>query len=106
MAKSKQITKTFGKNRRWLNPRSNDCKAGVVWTVEVCVFPNEDMGKKDKAYLEAYFTSTEETQNHWVYKRGDLAPIRILQEELTKFKSACAEALAHIEEQGYDYDSY
>lgn len=97
-------TVSFGKGRRWLNPRSNDCKAAIIWTVEVSVYPNED--GKDKAYLEAYCTTTEEAQSHWVYKRGDIAPLVVLTTEISKFRKACLEALAYIKDNGYEHDSY
>ena len=101
---TKSKTIKFGKGRRWLNPRTPDCKAGVIWHVDVCVYPQEE--GKDKAYLEAYLTTTEESQSHWVYKRGDIAPLLVLTTEVSKFRKACLDALAFIEEQGYDYSPY
>ena len=92
----------FGKGRVWLNPTSNDCKAGVVWHVDITIYHRDD--KEDVAYLEAYFTSTEECGNHWVYKRGDLAPMARLNGEISKFQQACKQAFKYIEDNDLNYN--
>lgn len=102
MATERTTEVHFGKGRAWLNPESNECKAGVVWHVDLTIYHNEDRGE-DAAYLEAYFTSTEECNNHWVYKRGDLAPMARLNGEICKFQRACKAAFEYIEEHNLNY---
>lgn len=104
MGRKNSKTISFGRGRRWLNPQSNDCKAGIVWTVEVTRVPRDE--GPDGAYMEAYLTSTEESQNHWVYKRGDLAPLAVSLKEIARFKKACEDALEYIKKEGLDYDPH
>ena len=104
MAKHKTIK--FGSGRRWLNPKSLDCKAAIIWSVELTVYEESPHTGERTSYLEAHMDTTDETGSHWVYERGALAPIVVMINELEKFKVACKAAFDYAEEHKLDLKGY